>query len=42
MKTNSEYGGAQQETHRTNTKHNFGYPGPHKKIIEVGDDQNMI
>ena len=27
--------------HPTNSKHNFGYLGPHDQIIEIGDEHHM-
>ena len=39
---NSGYGRAQQEMQPENIKHEVGYLGPHDRIIEVGDDKNMV
>ena len=38
----SGYGGEKLDMHPINIKQNFGYLGPYEKIIEVGDDHNMV
>ena len=42
MNMNSGYGGAQKDTNPTNIKQEVGYLGPHKWIIEVGDEKHML
>ena len=42
MKMNSGYVGAQLEILPTNIKQEVGCLGPHEKILEVGDENNML
>ena len=39
---NSEYGGEQREMLLKKTNQEVDYLGPYEKIVEVGDDQNML
>ena len=36
------YARAQLEIHTTNIKKKVGFFGPHERIIEVGDEHNMV
>ena len=38
----SGYSEAQREIHPNNTNQDVGYLGPHEKILEIGDEQNMV
>ena len=42
MKMNSGYVGAQLEILPTNIKQEVGCLGPHEKVLEVGDENNML
>ena len=42
MNTKSGYSESQREMHPKNIKQDVGYLGPHEKILEIGDDQNMV